>query len=235
MIFTTGDTHGGRGVMDRFNPMRNRGGTSKDKDFVIILGDAGFIWCNEPDGEEKKTCKWLNDSPWTTLVVDGNHDNHDRFDKLPIEDKYGGGKVGKISDSIFHLRRGEVYEVDGVRIFTFGGAMSIDKEHRIVGLSWWDREIPSYAEMDHALETLERVGNKVDLVLTHTMPRDIIERQIGHLEKAVDPTTEFLQHLFETLTFKQWFCGHFHINQTFEEGRVVCLYEDIVKVGIDGK
>jgi hypothetical protein len=76
----------------------------------------------------------LNERPWTTLVVDGNHDNHDRLNQLPVEEKFGG-KVGVIADSIYHLKRGEIYQIQDKKILSFGGAESIDKLSRIEGIT----------------------------------------------------------------------------------------------------
>ena len=41
-----------------------------------------------------------------------------------------------ISDSICHLMRGQVFDIDGKTFFTFGGGNSIDKAWRTPGVSW---------------------------------------------------------------------------------------------------
>lgn len=78
MIFITGDCHGDfRKFAVDFFPEQTR--MAKD-DIVIILGDFGGI-CNK-DGEsnaERYWLKWLNDKPFTTVFVDGNHENFDRL------------------------------------------------------------------------------------------------------------------------------------------------------------
>ena len=62
---------------------------------------------------------------FTTLFVDGNHENFDRLYSYPIIE-WHGGKVHKINSSIFHLMRGEIYEIDNKKIFAFGGASCHD-------------------------------------------------------------------------------------------------------------
>ena len=52
--------------------------------------------------------KWLSEKPWTTLFVDGNHENFDRLKNYPITEEWGG-KVQKIYDKVYHLMRGEIY------------------------------------------------------------------------------------------------------------------------------
>jgi hypothetical protein len=43
----------------------------------------------------------------------------------PVEE-WHGGKVHKIRPSVIHLMRGQVYELQGKKFFTFGGAQSHD-------------------------------------------------------------------------------------------------------------
>ena len=103
--------------------------------------------------------KWLDEKPWTTLFIDGNHENHTRLDKLPLVDMFGS-KVGKVNDNIFHLQRGHVYIIEGKKFFTFGGGYSIDKARRITNESWWEREMPNYAEYELGLDNLKKHDNK---------------------------------------------------------------------------
>ena len=45
-------------------------------DYVIICGDFGY-W--DESKEQKYWLKWLDGKPFTTLWVDGNHENYDFF------------------------------------------------------------------------------------------------------------------------------------------------------------
>ena len=89
-----------------------------------MCGDFG-IW--HDNAEERYWLKWLNNKPFTTVFVDGNHENFDRLysDEFPIVD-FHGGKAHKIRDNIYHLMRGYVFEFDGKRFFCLGGASSHD-------------------------------------------------------------------------------------------------------------
>lgn len=42
--------------------------------------------------------------------------------------------------TIYHLMRGQVYNICNKSIFTFGGASSIDRNLRVDGVSWWKEE-----------------------------------------------------------------------------------------------
>ena len=64
--------------------------------------------------------------------------------------------------------RGQVFEIEGKTIFTFGGATSIDRDFRREGRSWWAQELPTYEELDVGIATLKRYGNKVDYIITHS-------------------------------------------------------------------
>ena len=122
-IFITGDIHG--------NPTRFASRSffeqkELDKsDFVIIAGNFGLIWNKMKSAYERNWLDWLDKKPFTTLFIDGNHENFDRLDYLTVYD-WHGGKVHKISNSVMHLMRGEIYDIAGQKIFAFGGAPSHD-------------------------------------------------------------------------------------------------------------
>lgn len=126
MIYVTGDTHGDfrRFSTDIFPEQKEM---TKD-DFVIICGDFGGIWCQEDNKKAMKNenywLDWLDEKPFTTLFVCGNHENFDRLSAFPIENRYGGN-VHVIRPSILHLMRGETFCIDGNTVFAFGGASSM--------------------------------------------------------------------------------------------------------------
>lgn len=85
MIYITGDCHGDFKKLNTQN-FPNQREMTKD-DFVIICGDFGGVW--DKDGEsssEKWWMKWLEAKPFTTLFVDGNHENFDRLSSYPVEE-----------------------------------------------------------------------------------------------------------------------------------------------------
>lgn len=123
MIFITGDIHGDptRFSINNFPEQKE---ITRD-DFVIICGDFGLIWAQEESKREKYWLDWLEDKPYTTLFVDGNHENFARLNACPVEN-WHGGKVHKIREHVIHLMRGEVFDISDKKIFTFGGARSHD-------------------------------------------------------------------------------------------------------------
>lgn len=73
MIYITGDTHGGfQRFGSKYFPQQTQMGRN---DYMIICGDFGGLW----DGGQKDQhwLDWLAEKPFTTLFVDGNHENFD--------------------------------------------------------------------------------------------------------------------------------------------------------------
>ncbi len=239
MIYLTGDTHG------EFERLGSNYFDARKGDYVIICGDFGNLWDNSKT--EQYWRKWLREKPFTVLFVDGNHENYDMLYSYPVTE-WNGGNVHKIADNIFHLMRGQIFDIDGIRFFTMGGASShdidagildpnapdfaakrkkLDREmalYRINRVSWWEEEIPSEEEMAEGLANLERVENKVDVILTHCMPssvQDIYSRgQYKH-----DRLTDYLDKVKNKCEFKMWFFGHYHENLRIGQ-KFVMLYRE---------
>jgi hypothetical protein len=232
-VVVTGDKHA---EIEMHNlQRRNRPMPLAKDDKLIIAGDFGLVLPEMPTKEEKHWAtwykirkgwvRWLNEQKWTTLFVDGNHENFDVLEQVPEETMWGG-KVGRVSDKIYHLKRGEIYNIEGHSILTFGGAQSIDKYRRQEFVSWWKQEIPSHQEFSYCLDNIAAHGNKVDYVITHTCPREISEMMEGNygFGKLEDPTSKMLSHINSTIEFKQWLFGHWHVNAQF--GKYRCLWHD---------
>src|SRR5574344_2040824 len=169
MLYITGDINGN---IDRILRWTETTNLNKDKDFLFILGDFGYIWDSKRTSFEKDNLDFISCLPFTTLFIDGNHENHERLNSMRVVN-FSGGKAHKVYDSIYHLMRGQVYEIAGKHIFTFGGASSIDKHLRTEGISWWKEEEFNYREANTAYENLNKIGWEVDYVLTHSAPFSI--------------------------------------------------------------
>lgn len=229
MIFIAGDTHGRFG---RFDSNFEENAILTKDDYMIIAGDFGGIWDQKESSIiEEMILDNLSDKPWTTLFIDGNHENFDRLDNLEEIPKFGD-VVGKVSDSIFHLKRSRVYNIGGLKFFTFGGGHSVDMEHRTKGISYWERELPNDEEYQLGISNLKKHNNTVDIVLTHTCPREkffqlsLIHPMITTIEE--NKLRNYLEDIYNTVTFKKWFCGHFHQDEIF--GNFYFIYNKIYKL-----
>ena len=177
-VFITGDLHGDIDITKLNTKSFPEQKELTKNDYLIITGDFGLIWNDEPSKIEKNWSEWLTTRTYTTIVVLGNHENYNRIEKLPEVEMFGG-TVWKYTDSIFILKRGAVYEIAGKKYFTIGGAMSTDQQFRTEGQSWWKQEIPSSEEFDNGLKTLHKHEYEVDYVLTHTAPARVIQQYMN--------------------------------------------------------
>ncbi len=246
MIFVTGDTHGSFEKFSVANFHRQKRLTKKD--YVIICGDFG-IWDDSP--REKYMFDWLESKPFTTLFVDGNHENFELLNSYPVE-QWNGGEVHFIRPSVIHLMRGNLFEIDGKKIFAMGGAASHDVEdgildkndpdfkakkkkldrsgkilYRVKGESWWEEELPNDAEYEKAKETLEKCGYKVDYMITHCAPKCLVEEKLGR--KDDNRLTCFFEEISKKCEFDYWFFGHYHANGFLNE-KYCFLFDQIFEV-----
>ncbi|MBR6381264.1 MAG: metallophosphoesterase [Lachnospiraceae bacterium] len=251
MIYVTGDTHAEfryRFNTENFPEQRQM---TKD-DFLIICGDFGGIWdIGWESKNEKYWLDWFESRPYTLLFVDGNHENFDRLYGYPVKE-WHGGLVHEIRPHVLHLMRGQVFEIDGKKIFAFGGARShdidggilspedpdfkkkkhdLDKEHicyRIDHLSWWERELATEEEMEEAYRNLQANGNEADFVITHCCATSTQTLLGGSLFQP-DAVTDFLEYVKTHVTYKKWFFGHYHDNRNVSDKEIL-IYEQIIRI-----
>jgi len=231
-IYVTGDTHIPIDIHKLTSGNWKDSQALTKSDYLLILGDFGLVWKNIPDKEEIYWTKWLNNKKFTTLFVCGNHENHPRLQALPEIDMFGS-KVGKVSDSIYYLKRGHVYTIQDKSFFCMGGADSYDRNCRTQGVSWWPEEQPSQAEISFALDNFEKYNKTFDYILTHTAPLSIVKILMAnaginiYYEKK-DALWEFFEYIYERAKYNTWFCGHWHENILINKCQV--LYDEIQKI-----
>ena len=251
MIFVTGDTH--TGWMERFSMAAfwEQKTMTKD-DYVIVLGDFG-IW--DDSKREHYGLDWLEKKSFTTLFISGNHENYDMLDAMPVTE-WNGGKVNVIRPSVLHLRRGQVFTIEGKKFFTFGGAGSHDisdgildsndpdfkrkkkrmekhpsAQYRINHESWWERELPNEEEMEEGRNNLRAHQNCIDFILTHSPCTSILEKMDPDMSVyKKDILTEYLEEIKNRTQYGHWLFGHMHVNQMFSEERSICIYEQIIRI-----
>lgn len=228
-LFVTGDTHGGIDVHKLSNPEWIAQKNLSKNDLLVILGDFGFIWSNHRDGRERYWLKWFAEKPYRIAFLDGNHENHDRLAKLERVE-FHGGIAGRVSENVWHLKRGELYKFGNKSVFTLGGAESVDRIFRTKGVSWWAGELLSEEDKEKSYEILDSCNWNVDLILTHTLPRSIIRNYLDNPEKEEDPTSAFLDQIYTRLTFLGWYAGHFHVDMDIEKFHI--MYNHIQEIDV---
>ena len=244
MIYVTGDCHGDFKRFSTNNFPDGRGLT--ENDFVIVCGDFGY-WHDTPD--QRWWIKWLTGKPWTTLFVDGNHENFDALNSMKVEE-WNGGKIHRITDKIIHLMRGQIFTLQGKTFFAFGGAASHDiqdgiidpntdgwlekakqwqkegKYFRINHYTWWKEEMPSKDEMDDGRENLCDAEYAVDFIITHDCPASTLITMYG--EADINELNRYFEDIYYNTNFKRWYFGHHHVDWAI--GNTVCLYETIERI-----
>ncbi len=252
MIYITGDIHGDptRFSVDSFYEQKEM--NNQEENYVIILGDFGLIWQEYESKHEKHWLDWLEDKPFTTLFIDGNHENHERLNEYPVKE-WNGGQVHEIRPHVLHLMRGQVFTIEDKKFFTFGGASSHDiqdgiidykdkdwKEqakklekrgkymYRVKHLTWWEEELPTEEEMRTGLKNLAAHDYKVDYILSHSPSASVIALLGRGLYKQ-DVLTHYLEGIRYKVEFKRWFFGHMHINRAIND-KDIGLYEQIIRI-----
>lgn len=242
MLYVTGDCHG---EYERFGSRKFSAGPG---DGVLVCGDFGVR--PPEDRSQRYWSRWLAEKPFEVLFCAGNHEYFPCLNSLPGED-WMGGKIHRLAPNVIHLMDGEVFAYQGKTIFVMGGAQSHDVEdglldpnapdyrarkrdldrrhgrYRTIGVDWWPEELPDPALYDRARANLDRVGWKVDLVITHCAPTGV-QRQMPDLTHPGNHLTDFLQQVWERLDFGAWYCGHYH-RETVLSG-VTILYESICPI-----
>lgn len=253
-VYVTGDIHGSPIRLSTYNFYEQKEFTNnQEENVVIILGDFGLIWNRDKESkQEKYWLNWLEEKPFTTVFVDGNHENHNRLSTYPIE-KWHGGKVHKIRSNVLHLMRGEVFTIENKKFFAFGGASShdiqdgildykedwkskaleLDKQgkymYRVKGLSWWEEELPSEEEMQNGIKNLRQHNNQVDYIITHSPSTSELYLMDGKGLYETDVLTNYLEEIKATTQYKEHLFGHMHINKAIND-KDICLYEQIVRI-----
>lgn len=222
MIYVTGDIHGAKGL-ERFRSGNFPEGRRMTKqDYVVILGDFGIPWLN--DGSDRYGLTWLEQQPWTTLFVEGNHENYSALYSYP-EMSWSGGRIHRINSSVYHLMRGYVFTIDGYRILAIGGAESIDKECRIPYRSWWPEENWSTADCRKIYDASQQ---DIDFVFAHTAPRRIVDELLPGMYRFNCDVSNAMEQM--AVQFKKiWYFGHFHMDKKVND-KYTCLYRSVIKI-----
>lgn len=158
----------------------------------------------------------------------GNHENYDLLREYP-EEEWHGGIIRRIQPNVLMLERGYVFEIGGKRIFAMGGAQSHDAQFRTWGVSMWKQELPSQEEYDRAIQEINRVDNKVDLIISHCAPGQIEDKILSRRVPIRDELTAFLESVSHTVDYDLWLFGHYHCN-TMVDAKHICLYDCIASL-----
>ena len=212
MIYLTSDIH---------NDINHKGlkkyiSTAKSGDLLIILGDVGLNFPEKDNYIEFED--FFLSQKCNIAFLDGNHENREYINSFPKE-SWNGGQVHRLTDSIVHLMRGHIFDISGSTFFVMGGCKSSQK--------WWDKGLaykddePSADEIIFGYENLSKYNNTVDYVLTHNY------NEIRVPCDEMNSLGGMLGFLDDNISFKAWYCGHWHINKKVDDKHFI-VYDDLI-------
>ncbi|MCK5018803.1 MAG: metallophosphoesterase [Candidatus Peribacteraceae bacterium] len=181
-------------------------------DVILQTGDFGF-WPGH------KKLSWKHLFPRNTLIFwcDGNHEDHWALNKMRDVQEVPEPIV--VRKNTYYCPRGSAIRLPDGRVVLFmGGADSIDKAHRTLGVDWFQEEIISIADV-YKVPDYE----KVDIVISHTNPRkfDVVTgTPLAGMSgtpitgKYNDPSCISLDEIYDKFKPKLWFFGHYHMNHS---------------------
>lgn len=182
---------------------------------TIQVGDMGLGFRNRATGA------WSSNPPYDQMAAGGHlfiRGNHDSPGACARHSQWI--KDGTVVDDMMFI----------------GGALSIDKEYRTEGFSWWaDEELPQQ-RLDALVHECAIVKPKI--MVTHECPESIAEIIVGRIPDLrggrikLDPrfasrTRVAFQEMFEAHQPKLWIFGHWHVplDEAVAGTRFICLPE----------
>lgn len=226
MIYVTGDLHGEEERLYSRSMKKLREG-----DTLIVCGDFGFVW--DGSGREKKILDFLGSRKYNVCFIDGTHENFDLLDKYRMT-VWNGGKVHRVSGNLFHMMRGQIFTIEGFRIFTFGGGESVDREMRTEHISWWKEEMPSPSELEEGAKAIDEVGCEVDYIITHEPPSIVKSTMLlrsGDTEN-VNKLNGYFEQLNRVCKFRHWYFGSMHEDRVITNVHTA-VFEYVIPINSD--
>lgn len=116
-----------------------------------------------------------------------------------------------------------------------GGGLSIDRQWRIEGVSWWPDEELSVNQLLDAVDGF--LGLTPSVMITHDCPEtvaNIIGRENGYKLEYPSRTRRAFDSMFHMHQPKLWIFGHWHhsFDQTINGTRFICL-DELQTIDID--
>ena len=143
-------------------------------DFGISDDDGTYRWKGETCHRQtylEALEEVLQDNDAQLWFVDGNHENHDFLARIREEltdDPLEPVPLVPSAFHVYHLPRGYRWSWHGRTWMALGGAVSVDKNLRTEGISWFPQE-----EVTDAQEAAAVSGGRIDVLLSHDAPTDV--------------------------------------------------------------
>lgn len=208
MIYMTGDT---LGEYERLIEDKTIASMTKD-DYLIICGNFGFIRSDKNTITgivENEILDELEQMQYTILFVDGVEENFDLLNAYPVE-IWNGGMIHRVRKNIAHLMRGQVFLIDGKKIFTMGGGRSGRLDDYVSEMKMdGSLALPTKTELEDGWKNLIKQGLNVDIVITHMATAEAItaNTHLGDRKNYAGELLSFLERVAEQVNYRKWYFG----------------------------
>ena len=211
MIYLLSDFHANAD----FAALKEYVNIATDADLLIVLGDVGLKF--EKTHDNRAFDEYFLSIKKNIAFLDGNHENFEYINSFP-EEEWNGGIVHRLTPHIVHLKRGNIFTLEGKTYFVFGGCKSSPK-WKEMGL-WYFGEEPMAEEIALAHENLKKYNYCTDYILTHKYEDG------GTVSEKLLELTSFIE---KNVQYKRWYAGHWHMHKTKDETHTV-IYDILTPV-----
>jgi len=205
-------------------------------DAVLVTGDFGYWPSNQ---------KFINTAARSyekygveVWFIDGNHEDFPRLKrsintKRPLDDNDLSPVC--LDGSLYYIPRGAYVSVGGLKVIGVGGAVSIDRLYREPGISWFQEEEVTKADLDNVSFT-----GHADVMVSHDAPsgwaipglipvNEMTKEWIYQLP-ACNKHRSTMREAFEAVTPKLIMHSHYHTGYDLVSKE---SWGDVEVVGID--
>jgi predicted phosphodiesterase len=254
-VMFIGDVHGNTRQL-----VRDFGhAVSEGVNAIISAGDFGVGFHIDDLNDDCPFIALAQDLVTATSIpiffVDGNHENFDYIERWTAYDESGVGRIFTHANEtgVFHLRRGAILTIANTNILAMGGAISVDRDWRTLGVDYWERE--SIVPEDLQAAALASTLHGIDILVTHDGPTTPISLAFDYHtnnkehwdtgepyfpQSAIDDSwanRDFIDQLTRKVRAPLHFHGHFHNPYVYHdadtESTVIGLDRDNAKKIVD--
>lgn len=208
-LLILGDTHGNT----RWFVTVIKRAKELNVEWIIQLGDFGLWpgWAGVRYLDDVNRA--LIEHNVNLIWLDGNHEDFNQLDALvKLQPKNDNGQT-YIRSQILYSPRGCLWTMDNKKFMTVGGAVSIDKQWRTAGKSWWPQEqlteLEEFGIVTRAMDRRQKGKPDVDYLFTHDChPLTPFTHLINDPDS--DAHRQKMKRIFNAVLPKMWFHGHMH-------------------------
>lgn len=203
-VIITGDVHGNTAFLNHVVNQAHKHGITK----VVVCGDFG-LWTHYEGGV--RFIDTVNDNcrerGVQVYAIGGNHENWPHWnwfvENMP-QDKYG---FAMLRSHVLLAPRVHSWRWTSKRFLSVGGAVSVDRDYRTPGQSWWPEEQITDEEVDFAIKTNPA---RPDYLITHDCSNRTPFRD--RLKPDLDSQIhrQRIDRVIDALVPKMHFHGHMH-------------------------